>query len=124
VAKFRTIDDYIVSLSEDLRARVEALRVTIRTAVPGLLGTIRYDMPAFRLGEATVIYFAVWKKHIGLYPIHRGTDAFEAMIAPSRAKTGTLHFPQSQPIPEGLMEQIVASQIARLGSLPASPNPS
>jgi len=114
MAKHLTIDDYISQLPEDVRERAESLRVTIMSAATGLVETVRYDMPAFQYGDSTVIYFAFWKKHIGLYPIYRGTDTFEAMLKPYRAKTDTVQFRLSQPIPHGLVVEIVESQMSKL----------
>lgn len=114
MVKHLTIDDYIRKLPEDVRGQAESLRVTIMNSAKGLVETVRYDMPAFRYGDATVIYFAFWKKHIGLYPIYRGTDSFEARLEPYRAKTDTVQFPLKGPIPHKLVAEIVQSQMSKI----------
>ncbi|GGL68706.1 iron chaperone [Wenxinia marina] len=111
--KFTTIDEYVGHLPEASRNVAQAVRATIHGAAE-LVEAIRYDMPAFRSGNATVIYFAVWKRHVGLYPIYRGSDAFEARIAPFRAKTDTVQIPLDRPLPHDLIAEIVRSQMARL----------
>lgn len=110
-AKFATIDDYIADLPEARRPVGEAVRAAIR-AVADLTETIRYGMPAFQQGGATVIYFAVWKTHVGLYPIYRGDEAYEARLAPFRSKTDTVNLPLDQPVPVDLIGQIVRMQIS------------
>ncbi|PRY84799.1 iron chaperone [Donghicola tyrosinivorans] len=116
MAKFASIDQYIETLPPEVRKQAQALRCAISSAAEGLVETICYDMPAFQYNGVTVIYFAFWKKHIGLYPIYRGTEAFEALVAPFRAKTDTLQLPLHQPVPDDLVDAIVKSQMAKLQS--------
>ena len=115
MAKFSSIDEYIGNLPGNVQELAQALRRTIIGSAPNLTEAIRYDMPAFRHGDATIIYFAFWKKHVGLYPIYRGDTAFEAELAPYRAKTDTVQFPLNAPIPHDLVTRIVRSQLAGIG---------
>ena len=112
MVKYASIDDYIAQLPEDVRERAEALRLTIMKSAEGLVETVRYDMPAFRYGDVTIVYFAFWKKHIGLYPIYRGSASFEAKIERYRAKTDTVQFPLDKPIPYDVVTEIVTSQMS------------
>jgi uncharacterized protein YdhG (YjbR/CyaY superfamily) len=114
MAKFSSIDEYIASLPGNVQELAQALRQTIIHSAPNLTEAIKYDMPAFRHGDATVIYFAFWKKHVGLYPIYRGDMPFEAELGPYRAKTDTVQFPLDAPIPHGLVTKIVRSQLAKM----------
>jgi uncharacterized protein YdhG (YjbR/CyaY superfamily) len=114
MAKFSSIDEYIGSLPSEVQELAQALRRTIIRSAPNLTETIRYDMPAFRHGDATIIYFAFWKKHIGLYPIYRGDTQFEAEIGPYRAKTDTVQFRLDAPIQHELITKIVRSQLAKI----------
>lgn len=113
MARFSSVDDYIGRLPENVQELARSLRDTIMKSAPGLVETIRYDMPAFRSGDATVVYFAVWKKHIGLYPIYRGSIDLERELEPFRRKTDTVQFPLNRPIPHDLVARIVASQMSR-----------
>ena len=114
MVKHESIDDYIDQLPENVRERAKALRLTIMKSTEGLVETIRYDMPAFRYADVTVIYFAFWKKHVGLYPIYRGSASFEAKIGRYRAKTDTVQFPLNAPIQYDLVTEIVSSQLSKL----------
>lgn len=107
-----TVDAYIAALSGDARAAAEAVRKTIRKAAPDATEAISYGMPTFRLAGTYLIYFAAWKKHIGLYPIPRRT-AFEAEIAPFRAAKDAVHFPYAKPIPHDLIARIVRHLAAK-----------
>jgi uncharacterized protein YdhG (YjbR/CyaY superfamily) len=89
------------------------IRATIARLVPDAREAMKYNMPAFQLTGRSFIYFAVWKKHVGLYPIYRGDAAFEALIAPYRAKKDTVQFALAQPLPIDVIEQIVLLQASR-----------
>lgn len=112
--KFSTIDDYIAALPEAVRDVASSVRETIRKAAPGAVEAIKYGMPVFQKDGASFVYFAVWKTHIGLYPIYRGTDDFEAAIGPYRAKKDTVQFPLDKPLPTEVIAMIVHSQLAKL----------
>lgn len=105
-----TIDAYITAAAPDVRPILDKIRTTIREAVPGAEETIGYQMPAFRRGRI-FIYFAAFKKHIGVYPPLSGDEALAAELLPYRGEKGNLKFPLNQPIPYDLIER-VAVQLA------------
>jgi len=111
-AKPDSIDAYISTLSGDARAAAEAVRQTIRAAEPEATEAISYGIPAYRLGGTYLVYFAAWKKHIGMYPIPRDS-AFEPEIAPYRAAKDSVHFPYSKPMPHELIAKIVRHMAAK-----------
>src|SRR5579862_5473254 len=110
--QFTTVDEYIKACPPDAQLILEELRRTIHKTAPGVVETINYGMPAFSLNGKCLVYFAVWKKHISVYPIPRGDEAFKKEIAPYVGGKGTVRFPLNQPIPYDLVEKIVWFQIA------------
>lgn len=114
MAKVSSIDSYIAALPASVQVIARDLRRTIIAAAPGASEAIKYDMPAFQIGSTTLLYFACWKQHVGLYPIYKGDDAFEAEIAPFRAKKDTVQFRYAEPIPKKLIVKIVQSQLAKV----------
>jgi uncharacterized protein YdhG (YjbR/CyaY superfamily) len=114
MGKFATIDDYVAALPDAVQAVASAVRATIGEAAPGAVEAVKYDMPAFQKDGASFVYFAVWKKHIGMYPIYRGNSEFENVIGPYRAKKDTVQFSLDKPLPIELITRIVHSQLAKL----------
>jgi uncharacterized protein YdhG (YjbR/CyaY superfamily) len=114
MTKHSTVDDYIAALPDPVRQVAIDLRQTIMAAAPNANNTIRYDMPAFNIGETTFLYFACWKKHVGLYPIYKGDEAFEGLVGPYRAKKDTVQFMYRDPLPKELVIKIVRSQLMKL----------
>ncbi|MBM7112935.1 iron chaperone [Archangium primigenium] len=109
-----TIDAYIAALPEAVRPIATQVREAIREAAPDSEETMKYDMPTFKLAGESLMYFAVWKKHVGLYAIYPGAEDFEARVGPYRAEKDTLQFPLNQPLPRELITYVVHAQRARL----------
>ena len=85
----------------------------LHAVIPDAQERVRYDMPAIMLSGRYAIHFAAWKHHVGLYPVARATGyladpGLEAAIEPYRAKTDSLNFPYTQPIPYELIGRIGA----------------
>jgi len=62
----KDIDSYIAQFPSDVQAILQNVRTTISKAAPEAKETISYQMPAFKQ-HGILVYFAAWKKHIGLY---------------------------------------------------------
>ena len=104
------IDEYIATASPEVRGILEQVRETIRKAAPEAEETISYMMPAFRQG-GILVYFAAFKKHIGLFPPVSGDAEIERAIAPYAGPKGNLRFPLDRPIPYELIEKIVKLRV-------------
>src|SRR5688572_32413405 len=104
---FSSVDEYIASQPPAARDALQRVRVVIRKAVPGAEEVISYQIPAYKLDGATVIFFAGWKEHYSVYPATDGlAEAFEEELAPYEVSKGTIRFPLSQPVPVKLVERI------------------
>ena len=109
-AKPETIDQYIASFPPEVQAILEKIRSTIGNAAPGAQETISYNMPAFTL-NGVLVYFAAFKQHIGLYPPVRGDERLQKAISIYAGEKGNLRFPFDQPIPYGLIEEVVKLRV-------------
>jgi uncharacterized protein YdhG (YjbR/CyaY superfamily) len=103
----KDIDEYIAGFPSDVQEVLEKVRTTIRKAAPHAEETISYKMPTFTLKGKYLIYFAAYKKHIGLYPVPRGNAEFNRELSVYKAGKGTVRFPLDKPIPFGLISKIV-----------------
>lgn len=108
--KHASIDAYVETLSDQGKEVATQMRALIARIVPEAKEAVRYNMPAFQLDGRSFIYFAVWKKHLGLYPIYRGDAAFEELVRPYRAKTDTVQFALDRPLPIDVIEKIILAQ--------------
>ncbi len=108
--KAKDIDGYISQFPADVQAILQKVRTTISSAAPEAKETISYQMPAFKQ-RGILVYFAAWKKHIGLYPPVSGDKALEKAIARYAGPNGNLQFPLDEPIPNDLIERIVKLRV-------------
>lgn len=103
-----SVEDYIAALPAERQTVARAIRAAILARVPGAPETIRYGMPAFGMGGTRYLYFAMWKAHVGLYPIYALPEALEARVAPFRAKIDTLQFKYRDGVPLDLIGDLAA----------------
>jgi len=107
-AKPKDIDDYISRFPEDTRKILTDIRATIRKNIPGGEETISYGIPTFNLNGRYVIYFAGYKKHIGLYPVPSGDKVLDKAFSSYKTSgKGTIQFALDKPIPHALIAKIV-----------------
>jgi uncharacterized protein YdhG (YjbR/CyaY superfamily) len=111
---FDSVDTYLETLPELPRTIMARIRELIASAAPGAQEAIRYGMPTALLDGASIVYYAAWKRHVGLYPVYRGAPDFEEKIAPWRDWKDTVRFPLETEVPYDVIELIVTAQVARL----------
>jgi uncharacterized protein YdhG (YjbR/CyaY superfamily) len=107
----RNIDEYIAGFPDDVQKLLEKIRMTIRKAAPDAEETISYQIPTFTLKGKYLVYFAAYKKHIGLYPAPRGSEKFKQELSAYEGGKGTVRFPLDKPIPFDLVSRIVKFRI-------------
>jgi uncharacterized protein YdhG (YjbR/CyaY superfamily) len=109
-AKYKSIDEYIKSFPADIQETIQKLRKTIKEAAPEAKETISYQMPAFKL-NGILVWFAMYKNHIGFYPRPSGIEAFKTELAPFKTSKGAIQFPLDKPIPYDLVKKIVVFRV-------------
>ena len=109
----RTHEDYFATLTPEVRVLMERIQAEIERVVPDAERCISYQMPAFRKGKV-FLYFAAFKKHIGVYPPVEAL-ALVAELTPYRGPKGNLIFPLSQPLPIDLIGRTAAALAAQYG---------
>lgn len=106
----KDIDDYIADFPKEIQAILEKVRLTIKKAAPGAVEVISYRMPAFAL-KGNLVYFAAFKKHIGLFPPITGDEKLRREAAVYAGPKGNLRFPLAEPIPYALITKIVTLRV-------------
>jgi len=109
------IDAYLSAVDEPKRSTLEALRRSIRAAVPEAEEGISYGMPAFRVDGKVVAGFAAFKNHLAYLP-HSGSVLAELAeeLAGYERTSGSLHFAIDQPLPDDLVGRLVEAKLAQL----------
>jgi uncharacterized protein YdhG (YjbR/CyaY superfamily) len=99
-----TIDEYIATFPPDVQAVLRKIRTTVAKAVPQAEEKISYRIPAFML-DGIVLYFAAFKKHIGVFP-PVSDPRLKKEVARYAGPKGNLQFPLSERIPYALIGRI------------------
>ena len=104
--KFNNIDEYHAAQATDVQPLLQQLREAILQAAPDVVENISYNMPAFKL-RTNLVYYAAFKRHIGLYPTGSPIKAFEKELAGFATSKGAVQFPLDKPLPVALIKKIV-----------------
>jgi uncharacterized protein YdhG (YjbR/CyaY superfamily) len=101
------VEKYIQKFEPNVQEKLNALRQVFFEMLPDIEESIRYNMPAFKVGKHH-LYFAAYKKHIGFYPVNRFIE-IEDKVAEYRAKRtkDSLHFMIDRPLPIELIKDII-----------------
>jgi uncharacterized protein YdhG (YjbR/CyaY superfamily) len=105
-----TIDDYIAGQPPEIRARLSAMRATIRQHAPDAEERISYRIPTFYLG-GNLVHFAAFPRHVGFYPGPSGIAAFQKALARYKSAKGSVQFPHTEPLPLDLVADIVQFRV-------------
>lgn len=109
-ANLTTIDEYIEQYPEDVQQTLVKIRAVIIETAPEAVEKIAYQMPGFYL-NGYLVYFAVIKRHIGLYPRTSAMEAFIPELADYKGTKGSVHFLLDKPIPFDVIRKMVAVRV-------------
>ena len=104
--KFKTVAEYLSSIPTNAKSILEEVRKAIKEAAPQAEEVISYNMPAFKL-HGILVYYAVHKEHIGLYPTASGIEIFKNELSAYKWSKGAVQFPIDKPMPIDLIGKIV-----------------
>ena len=98
--------EYVKQFPPGIGGRLRQVREVILSVTPHAEESIRYGMPAFKVGK-THLYMAGYKNHIGMYPLY-GAPELEAVISKYRApKTkDSIHFKHNEVLPLEVIRKI------------------
>ena len=103
------IDAYSKGFPVDVRVILQKIRATVSKAAPKAEARISYRIPAF-FQDGVVIYFAAFKKHIGVFPPVRD-EKLRAAVAKYAGPKGNLQFPLAEAMPYALIARIVKARV-------------
>ncbi|MDQ6764234.1 MAG: DUF1801 domain-containing protein [Bacteroidota bacterium] len=107
IIKATNVDEYIKAFPKETQTILKQVRQTITKAAPAADESVSYAMPAYKLNGKSLIYFAGYENHIGLYATPSGHKAFEKELAKYKQGKGSVQFPLNEPMPLDLITKIV-----------------
>ena len=112
IKKYKNIDEYHGMQPDSIRQLLDTIRHTIKQAAPNAIETISYGMPAFKQNKV-LIYYAVNKSHIGLYPGSEAIINFKKELEKYSTSKGAIQIPLSAKIPVSLVKKLVKFRVER-----------
>ena len=109
---FTSIDEYIAACPPDSQPYLREIRKLIHALAPDAKEKISYQIGCFELNGRNLIHFAGWKKHVSLYPVPAGSEAFVRQIEPYANDKGTLKFSLDEPLPLKIIEKVIKLHIS------------
>lgn len=104
--KFKSVEEYHAAHPHEIQVILKELHSAIQQILPDAIELISYNMPAFKMKEI-LIYYAVNKNHIGLYPTPGPIIALQDELADFKTSKGAIQFPIHQALPIALIQKIV-----------------
>jgi len=107
----KNVDEYIAGFPGDIQKILTRIRNIILKYAPDAEESISYKMPTYKTFGRTLIYFAGFKQHIGLYATPSGHIEFKNELAKFKHGKGSVQFPLDKPIPYDLIKKIVEFRV-------------
>jgi uncharacterized protein YdhG (YjbR/CyaY superfamily) len=112
---FRSVDEYIARHPPEVQQILQQVRAAIRQAIPRADEVISYQIAAYKLDGAVVLWFAAWKEHFSLYPATAAlVEALGDALEPYELSKGTIRFPLGRPVPIALIRRIAKLRAAEV----------
>src|SRR6187431_1217127 len=100
--KPKTIEEYIYAAPAEVQEKLWKLHECIKAAAPGAAEGLKWSMPAYSYPKILVT-FAVFKNHIGFYPMPSAVKAFEKSLSEYKTAESSIQFPLDKPLPLDLI---------------------
>ena len=105
------VNEYINALPIEIQKIAQQIRNIIKKEAPDCDESISYGMPAYKTFGKPLVYFAIYKNHIGFYATPSGHSQFSAALSKYKQGKGSVQFPLDAPIPYELIQQIVSFRV-------------
>ena len=108
----KSVDDYLASVPDEMRAPLERLRATIRAAAPEATEEISYGVPAFKTGSPLVSFGAA-KGHCAFYvQSPEVIEEHKEELKGYDTSKGTVRFKPEEALPVALVTKLVKARLA------------
>ena len=108
--KLTSIEEYIDAAPVDTQKKLWQLHACILKAAPNTAESLKWRMPAYSY-EKILVTFAVFKHHIGFYPMPSAIKAFAKDLSKYKTAEGSVQFPLDKPLPIPLISRIIKFRV-------------
>lgn len=102
---YTTIDDYLFTLDDTYRKRIQDLRVYIHTCIPEVSEKISWGLPTF-LHHGSIVQIGACKGYIGFYTGEKAIQQFHNELQAYTLTKCAIHLPLEE-FPYDLLKRIL-----------------
>ncbi len=108
------VDSYIREFPIEVQEMLLEIRNIIFEEAPEAVEGISFNMPSYKVDDKILIYYAGYKKHIGLYPMPVTVEVFKEKLVDYKISKGTIQFSLNKVLPTELIREIVKYRVNNL----------
>ncbi len=105
-----TIEEYLMAASPAALEKMQQMHECIRAAAPDAEESLKWSMPAYS-HQKILVTWAVFKNHIGFYPMPDAIRQFEKDLTGFKTAKGSIQFPLDKSLPLSLISKIVKYRV-------------
>jgi uncharacterized protein YdhG (YjbR/CyaY superfamily) len=114
---YSSVDEYINMFSNEVQVKLRQLQSLILETVPHAQGYISYKMPAYKINNKPIIYFAAYPKHIGLYALPTAHAWFKDAFNGYKQGKGSVQLPHITPLPIETIRQVLLFNLQKINAI-------
>lgn len=108
--KPNSIEEYIEGAPVEAQEKLRQMHLCIRAAAPDAQEGLKWSMPSYYY-QKILVTFAVFKNHIGFYPMPSALEAFAKSLTKYKTTKGSIQFPLDKPLPLSLISKITRFRV-------------
>ena len=105
-----SIEEYIAAAPHEVQEKLWQMHESILKAAPDAVQSLKWGMPAYSY-KKILVTFAVFKHHIGFYPMPSAVKAFATDLKKYNTAAGSIQFPLEKKLPLTLIRKIVRFRV-------------
>ncbi len=115
---YKTIDEYQQSFPEDIQKRMQTIREMVHKVVPGVTEVISYQVPAFKVGKAFLIYYSAFANHISILSPWSAEllEAFAEELKEFKVTKSAIQVTHDTPLPVDFIRKLLRFRKKEIGA--------
>jgi uncharacterized protein YdhG (YjbR/CyaY superfamily) len=115
MCRMPTMEEYLSALPDPQRDALARVRRAVAAAAPDAEEGESYGIPAFRWAGKPLLGLSASKAHLSVHPFSPAVvDAVRDRLAGLSVSRGTIRFSAEQPLPDGVVEELVALRMREI----------
>lgn len=110
-----SIDVALAALPQPEHDALQRVIDIARRVAPGAADGVSYAVPTLKVSGKPLIGVSASTNHLSIFPFSpAAVDAVRAELDPGSVSNGTIRFTVQQPVPESIVERLVAARLAEI----------